>query len=109
MTSSKARPPVRGVGPERDQGQPDVLVEVGVQEQHLVLADRTVVIEDHLAMPEPPHHLREVLHLRRRDGGDAEGVYIAATPRPMPSVKRPPERRCMVVAHDPVISGWRVL
>jgi hypothetical protein len=34
---------------------------------------------------------------------------MAAMPRPMPNVNRPPESRCMVVAHDPVISGWRVL
>ncbi len=41
--------------------------------------------------------------------GTPNAAYIAATPRPMPSVKRPPDSRCMVVAHDPVISGWRVL
>ena len=34
---------------------------------------------------------------------------IASIPRPSPSVKRPPESRCMVVAYDPVMSGWRVL
>ena len=37
------------------------------------------------------------------------GRGIAAMPRPMPSVNRPPESRCMVVAHDPVINGCRVL
>ena len=42
-------------------------------------------------------------------GGIPNAAYIAATPRPMPRVNRPPESRCMVVAHDPVISGWRVL
>ena len=41
--------------------------------------------------------------------GMPNAAYIAATPRPMPSVNRPPDRRCMVVAHEPVISGWRVL
>ena len=30
-------------------------------------------------------------------------------PRPSPSVKRPPVRRCMVVAYDAVTIGWRVL
>src|SRR3954462_10384688 len=35
--------------------------------------------------------------------------YIADIPRPMPRVNRPPERRCIVVAQEAVISGWRVL
>ncbi len=41
--------------------------------------------------------------------GTPNAAYIAAMPRPMPSVNRPPESRCMVVAHEPVISGCRVL
>jgi hypothetical protein len=34
---------------------------------------------------------------------------IGAMPRPMPSVNRPPVRRCMVEAYDAVTIGWRVL
>ena len=41
--------------------------------------------------------------------GMPNALYIAATPRPMPNVKRPPDSRCMVVAQEPVISGCRVL
>jgi hypothetical protein len=37
--------------------------------------------------------------------GTPKASYIAAIPRPMPRVKRPPDKRCMVVAQDPVISG----
>ena len=37
--------------------------------------------------------------------GTPNAAYIAATPRPMPSVNRPRDSRCMVVAHEPVISG----
>ena len=73
MTSSNARPPsARVLRPERDEGQPDVLLEVGIEEQDLVLADGSVVVEDHLAAPQPPHDLREVLHLRSGHGRDAE-------------------------------------
>jgi hypothetical protein len=41
--------------------------------------------------------------------GTPNALYIAAIPRPSPSVNRPPESRCIVVAHDPVMSGCRVL
>ena len=37
------------------------------------------------------------------------GRGVAAMPRPIPRVKRPPDSRCMVVTQDPVISGWQVL
>ena len=30
-------------------------------------------------------------------------------PRPSPSANRPPVSRCMVVANDAVMSGWRVV
>lgn len=61
------------LGAEGHQCQPDVFVEVGVQEQHLVAPDRPVVVEDHLAAPQPAHHLCEVLQLRGGDRRDAEG------------------------------------
>ncbi len=34
---------------------------------------------------------------------------MALMPRPSPRVKRPSVSRCIVVAYDAVISGWRVL
>jgi hypothetical protein len=64
--------------PERDDRQPDVLAEVRIEEQHLVLAERPVVVEDQFAVPQLAHHLREVLHLRRGDRGYAERVVDRA-------------------------------
>ena len=62
----------QGVGPECDDRQSDVFVEVGIKEQHLVLADRPVVVEDQLTAPESAHDLCEVLHLRGRHRRYAE-------------------------------------
>ena len=73
MTSSKTRPPRASVlRAEGHQRKPDVLLEVRVEEQHLVLPDRPVVVEDHLAVPESAHDLREVLHLGGRHRRDPE-------------------------------------
>ncbi len=60
------------VGPECDQRQPDVFFEVRVEKQDVVFTHRTVVVEDHLAVPEPAHNLGPILHLRGRHRRYAE-------------------------------------
>jgi hypothetical protein len=64
----------QGLRAERDDGQPNVLVEIGVEEKDLIFPDRPVVVEDHLAVPQLAHDLREVLHLRGRHRGHPERV-----------------------------------
>ncbi len=68
-------------------------LEVRVQEQQLVLADRAVVVEDQLAVPQPAHHLREILHLRRRHRRHTEGSVHrrdpAAEPEGEPAARQP--------------------
>ena len=44
----------------------------------------TLVIDDQLAMPEPTHEANEVLHLRRGDRGDPEGLLERCDPTPDP-------------------------
>ena len=64
-------------------------------EEEIAALDRELKLE----LPKEIKRARELGDLRE----NAE--YTAATPRPMPNVNRPPERRCIVVAQDPVISG----
>ena len=68
----------QGIGTERHQSQPDVLVEVRVEHQDLILPDRTVMVEDDLAAPQSAHHLREVFHL----GGGHRGNAVRRVDRP---------------------------
>ena len=67
-----AAPERERLRPECHQRQANVLIEVRVEEQDRVLAHRPVVVEDHLAAPQPAHDLRPVFHLRGCDGGYAE-------------------------------------
>jgi hypothetical protein len=64
MTSSNTRPPNASVGPESHQRQSDVFVEVRVEKKDRVLAHETVVVEDHLTVPQAAHDLGPILHLR---------------------------------------------
>ena len=41
--------------------------------------------------------------------GSPNAANIASMPRPSPSEKRPFVRKCIVLAHAAVTSGWRVL
>ncbi len=50
-----------------------------------------------------------ILHLCSRDRWYAERGVDSRDAAAMPNVNRPPKSRCMMVAHDAVISGWRVL
>ena len=68
----------QGIGTERHQSQPDVLVEVRVEHQDLILPDRTVMVEDDLAAPQSTHYLREVFHL----GGGHRGNAVRRVDRP---------------------------
>jgi hypothetical protein len=60
------------VGPEGNQGQANVSVEVRVEEPDGVLAHRAVVVEDELAVPQPAHDLGPILQLRGRHRRYAE-------------------------------------
>jgi hypothetical protein len=60
------------VGPECHQGEPDVLIEVRIEKKDGVLAHWAVVVEDHLAVPEPAHDLGPILHLCGRHRRNAE-------------------------------------
>ena len=62
----------KGVRAERDDAEFDVLVEVRVQAQRGVAADRAVMTHDAVAAKQSAHHVGEVLHLRRCDLGHAE-------------------------------------
>ena len=62
----------QGVGAKCHQRQSDVFVEVRVEKQNRVLAHRAVVVEDQLAVEQPPHDLSPVFHLRGRDRRYAE-------------------------------------
>ena len=110
-TWSKARPPSASeCGPNAMRAERDVLVEVGIEAQERIAAGRPVVADDGLAPPQPAHQPGEVLQLGGGDRGQAERAPSAARcPGPGPRVKRPPVRRCMVVAYDAVTIGWRVL
>ena len=110
MTSSNARPPsARVCGPNATSASRMSSSKSGSRNSTWYLPIGPSWLKIDLAVPEPAHHLREVLHLRGGHRGTPKASYIAAIPRPMPSVNRPPESRCIVVAHEAVISGWRVL
>ena len=69
-------PPAEGerVRPEGDETQRDVLVEVRVEVQDRPRPGGPVVADDRLALPQPAHQPREVLHLGGGDAGHAVGV-----------------------------------
>jgi hypothetical protein len=87
-----------GLRAERHDRQPNVLVEVGVEEEQLVLADGP----SWLKTSSPCQSLRITWAKSSIcavvTDGTPKAPYMAATPRPMPSVKRPFDSRCMVVA-----------
>ncbi len=84
---------------ERDEPERDRLVEAAIEVQDGEAAGRSVVPEDDLALPEPPHQTGEVLHLRRRDLGKS----VRAEQRVDPAT----EAECEPAAAEPV-HGRRV-
>jgi NAD(P)-dependent dehydrogenase (short-subunit alcohol dehydrogenase family) len=70
--------------------------DVGVQHQHRVAAQRSIVVDDDLAVPQPAHHLCEVRHVRGADVRDPEaGVdrgHPAADPQGEPATGEPVHR-----------------
>ena len=111
MTSSNARPPSSSeLRPERHESERDVLVERRVEPQHRVRA-RSGPSWPMIVSPCQSRRMRPAkssicaVVIRGMPNASNSG----AMPRPMPSEKRPPVRRCIVVAYDAVTIGWRVL
>ena len=62
----------QGVGAEGGERHGDVLAAGPHEGEHRVVADRALVVEDGLALPQPAHDSHKVLHLRGSDGRQAE-------------------------------------
>ena len=78
------------------------------ERQQRVGPGRAVVPEDRLAPPEPPVDPDGVLHLRHRDARDPHDVEQGPDAPPDAEGEPAAVRRCIVVPHAAVTSGWRV-